>query len=92
MPLKGEAKKAYNKRRYLEAKASDWATQLAAERRRMKKALHGVEVAEGWKNAGEEVNENALSLAWQWNAIVAEEKAKEFISKDPQEKGSRTRP
>jgi len=80
MALSGEAKKAYMReymrRRYQEKKAFAWEAALRRERQMMKKALHRVKMAEKWKNAEELANENALSLAWQWNALVKEEKAK----------------
>jgi len=47
----------------------------------MKKAMHRVKMAEKWKNAGEPVNPNALSLAWQWEMIQADEKAKKSYPK-----------
>jgi hypothetical protein len=49
---------------------------LRQERKLMKKALHRVKMAEKWKDAGEDVNENALSLAYQWNQVTKEEQAK----------------
>jgi hypothetical protein len=87
MALKGEAKRTYMKRymarRRLEDKAFVWEAQLREERRRMKKAVHRVKMAEKWMSEHPEAppNECLLSLAFHWNAIVAEEQAKAKTSK-----------
>jgi hypothetical protein len=82
MPLKGEAKKLYMReymrRRYQTDKAFAWEKQLREERKAMRKAMHRVAVAERWASEHPESppDERFLSLAYHWNAIMDEERAK----------------
>src|SRR5262245_60355072 len=79
MPLKGEAKKLYMReymrRRYWNDKAFAWEKALREERRKMKKAVHRVALAEKWKSEHpeEKIDERFLSLAYHWNQIAEEE-------------------
>jgi hypothetical protein len=66
------------KRRYLEDKAFAWEKQLREERQIMRKAVRRVALAEKWvsEHPEEKVDERLLSLAFHWNQITDEEKAK----------------
>src|SRR5262245_24598511 len=96
MPLRGAAKAAYQ-RSYMRARrAADrtfgWEAELAAERRRMKKAVKRVATAERWKSENPEaaINPNLLSLAWHWNQLQVEDEEKKK-AEEKQKKQKRVR-
>jgi len=82
MALQGAAKRLYMKRymarRRLETKALAWQEQLRQERKLLKKALRRVALAEKWasEHPEERIDECLLSLGWQWNQVMEEEKKK----------------
>src|SRR5215471_8865129 len=83
MALRGAAKAEYM-RRYMRARRAQdrtfgWEAELAADRRRMRKAVRRLATAERWKSEHpeEKIDERLLSLAWHWNQITVEEEEQE---------------
>jgi|SRR5215831_15370743 len=60
----------------MEDKAFAWEAQLRQERKLMRKAVKRAEVAERWASAGEKIDPKLLWIAWHFNQLAEEAKAK----------------